>query len=70
MWFWVQLNEKFDYDTVKNYWLSDFETKDKDIEESEFYIKLETASDIIEVSIQLGINIVISTFCDEPMLII
>lgn len=70
MWFWVQISDKYNYDTVKNYWLSDFETKDKDISEGEFYIKLNTAEDIVEVSNLVGENIVVGTFCDEPMIMI
>lgn len=70
MWFWVQLSERFDYDAVKNYWLKDFETKDKDIKEGEFYIKLNTIEDVLEVSNLIGKNIVIGTFCDEPTIII
>jgi hypothetical protein len=66
MWFWFQLSGKYDYDTVKNHWLSSFETKDKDIGEGEFYIKLESLDDIIEVTNLIGEDITVGTFCDEP----
>ena len=70
MWFWVQISDKYDYDTVKNHWLSDFETKDKDIPEAEFYIKLNYIKDILEISNLVGENIVVGTFIDEPMIMI
>lgn len=64
------MSEKYDYDTVKNCWLGEFETKDKNVEEGEFYIKLNTAEDIIEVSNLVGENIEVGTCCDEPVIII
>lgn len=70
MWFWVQLSEEYDYNIVRNYWLSDFETKDKDIDEGEFYIKLNNLSDILEISNLIGENITVGTFCDVPTIII
>lgn len=68
--FIARISEKFDYNTVKNCWLSEFETEDKDVEEVEFYIELDTAEDVVEVSSRVGKNIEIQIICDEPMILI
>ena len=71
MWFEVWITEeKYDYDIVKNYWLGDFETKDIDIKERKFLIKLNKIDDIIDMSNWIGENLEVGCFCDEPSIII
>lgn len=68
--FIVRLSTNFDYNTVKNSWLTDYETSDKDIEEGEFYIELHDIEDIIKVSDMVGENIVVGNCIDEATIII
>lgn len=71
MWFLVTLlGIDYEYNTVKDFWLGQFQTKDKDVDEGQFYIKLNTLEDLVEVSNLVGVNIEVGTFCDEPMIVI
>jgi hypothetical protein len=70
MWFLVQLSEKFDYYTVKNCWLGEFYTLCQDPDEGEFYIFLDSAYDVLEVSNLVGEDITVTSICDTPIIII
>jgi hypothetical protein len=64
----VWIENELDYDTVKNHWLCDFKTEDKDIDEKEFYIYISTLEDLFSIIAETGEDIQITMFCDEPII--
>lgn len=64
-------NTNLDYDTVRNCWLSDFETEDYDKNSKySFYIHINKAEDIFNIIALLGQQIIIDVICDEEIIII
>jgi len=64
---WIE-NSNLEYDTVKNFWLSDLKTEDKNTEQKEFYIYINTMEELFEVVRNVGEDIIVTMLCDEPLI--